>query len=248
MSRWVGYGSLHAPDTSQFQWRFPLAFQTFPAIMLLVGMVFLPESPRYLIEKERDDTAMKVLKRLHFDGTNGDWINTEYDEIKSTIEAENAVAAPSWISMFRVPQWRTRLLYVQLCCQLFPSKLTVYYSHGVAVQVFTQMTGVNVIAYYQTILYNALGITGNRNTLVAGIYNCIGPLTNLIFIVFLLDRVGRRKPMMFGAVAISITLICEAALNSVNPDGTRTGYSIAGVFFIFCITVIFSLSFGPCSW
>ncbi|RJE18102.1 MFS sugar transporter [Aspergillus sclerotialis] len=230
VSTWVGYGSLHAPDTSQFQWRFPLAFQAFPAIMLLVGMLFLPESPRYLIEKERHDTAMKVLKRLHFDGTNGEWIKTEYNEIKSTIEAENVVAAPSWISMFRVPQWRTRLL------------------HGVAVQVFTQMTGVNVIAYYQTILYNALGITGNRNTLVAGIYNCIGPLTNLIFIVFLLDKVGRRKPMMFGAVAISITLICEAALNSVNPEGKRAGYSIAGVFFIFCITIIFSLSFGPCSW
>lgn len=121
-------------------------------------------------------------------------------------------------------------------------------SHGVAVQVFTQMTGINVIGYYQTILYNALQITGNRNTLVVGIYNCVGPLTNLIFIIFLLDKVGRRKPMIFGTVAISVALICEAALNSVNPTGERTGYSIAGVFFIFCITIIFSLSFGPCSW
>lgn len=110
------------------------------------------------------------------------------------------------------------------------------------------MTGINVIGYYQTILYNALGITGHRNTLVAGIYNCLGPLANLIFIVFLLDRVGRRKPMIFGTIAMSIALICEAALDSQNPDGERTGYSIAGVAFIFCITIIFSVSFGPCSW
>lgn len=110
------------------------------------------------------------------------------------------------------------------------------------------MTGVNVIGYYQTIIYNALGITGNRNTLVAGIYNSIGPLTNLIFIVFLVDKVGRRKPMIFGTAAISIALICEAALNSRNPDGGRTEYSIASVIFIFFITIIFSLSFGPCSW
>lgn len=110
------------------------------------------------------------------------------------------------------------------------------------------MTGVNVINYYQTIMYEALGITGHRNTLVAGIYNCIGPLTNLIFIVFLLDRVGRRRPMIFGTIAISIALICEAALNSRNPGGKKIGYSIGGVFFIFCVTVIFSLSFGPCSW
>lgn len=111
------------------------------------------------------------------------------------------------------------------------------------------MTGVNVIGYYQTIMYNTLGITGNRNTLVAGIYNCVGPLTNLIFIVFLLDRVGRRKPMLFGTVTITIALICEAALNSQIKTGeVNRGYSIGGVFFIFCVTVLFSLSFGPTSW
>lgn len=245
MCRWIGYGSLHAPDTSQFQWRFPLAFQAFPAAILLVGMTFLPECPRYLIETGRYDKAMDVLRKLHFDGTNGEWIHAEYNEIKTTIEAENAVAASGWLTMFRVPQWRTRLLYASLTR---PFRKLMAPSHGVAVQVFTQMTGINVIGYYQTILYNALQITGNRNTLIVGIYNCVGPLTNLIFIVFLLDKVGRRKPMIFGTVGISVALICEAALSSVNPTGEKTGYSIAGVFFIFCITIIFSLSFGPCSW
>lgn len=109
--RWVGYGSLHAPDSSQFQWRFPLAFQTFPAMLLLVGMFFLPESPRYLIETGDYDQAMRVLRKLHFDGRNAEWVQTEYDEIKKTIQAENAVTASGWTVMFRVPQWRTRLLY-----------------------------------------------------------------------------------------------------------------------------------------
>ncbi|KKK19728.1 hypothetical protein P175DRAFT_0500238 [Aspergillus ochraceoroseus IBT 24754] len=230
ISTWVGFGSLHAPESSEFQWRFPLAFQTVPALLLFIGLFFLPESPRYLVEKEKYDEAMKILRKLHYDGTNEDWIQQEYAEITSTIEAEKAVAAPGWLIMFKVPQYRTRLL------------------HGVAVQVFTQMTGINVISYYQTIMYNALGITGSRNILVAGIYNCLGPLANLIFILFVLDRVGRRKPMMFGAVGITLALICEAALNSQNEDGTRHGYSIGGVFFIFCVTVIFSFSFGPCSW
>lgn len=110
------------------------------------------------------------------------------------------------------------------------------------------MTGINVIGYYQTILYDALGFSGHRITLVAGIYNCLGPLANLIFIVFLLDRVGRRRPMIFGTIGISIALICEAALDSQNGGGTRNGYSIAGVVFIFCVSIIFSMSFGPCSW
>ncbi|KAA8646323.1 sugar porter family MFS transporter [Aspergillus tanneri] len=230
VSTWVGFGSLHAPETSEFQWRFPLAFQTVPALLLVVGMFFMPESPRYLVEKERYEKAMRILKKLHFDGSNEEWIQREYNEIKATINAEKAVMTPGWLAMFKVPQWRTRLF------------------HGVAVQVFTQMTGVNVIGYYQTIIYNALGITGSRNILVAGIYNCVGPLTNLAFIIFLLDRVGRRKPMMFGATAIGIVLICFTGLHANNDDGSRRGYSIGGVFFIFCITIIFSLSFGPCSW
>jgi MFS family permease len=110
------------------------------------------------------------------------------------------------------------------------------------------MTGINVIGYYQTIMYKALGFTGSRNTLVAGLYNCVGPIANLIFIVFILDRVGRRKPLLFGTVGISLALICEGALNSQNPDGHRIGYSIAGVFFLFAVSVIFSLSYGPVGW
>ena len=72
-------------------------------------------------------------------------------------------------------------------------------------------------------MYDALGITGHRNTLVAGIYNVVGPIANLIFIVFLLDRVGRKRPLLLGSIGITIALICEAALGSQNPDGTRTG-------------------------
>ena len=108
-------------------------------------------------------------------------------------------------------------------------------------------------------MYNALGIEGHRAVLVAGIYNCIGPLANLIFIFFILDRVGRKKPLLVGAFAITLALFAEAGLNAANPDGTRTGYSIGGVFFLFLgtfdcktsnfahfrLTVLQSLSFSP---
>lgn len=98
-------------------------------------------------------------------------------------------------------------------------------------------------------MYGALGITGNRALLVAGIYNCMGPLANLIFIVFMIDRVGRRRPLIWGTVAIAIALICESAVNSrIDRNNPDHGLSIAGVFFIFCVTVIFSWSWGPISW
>jgi hypothetical protein len=109
--RWIGYGSLHAPDTNEVQWRFPLSFQAVPAILLFIGLFWFPESPRYLIEKEKYEEAMRVLRKLHYDGTNNDWIEKEFTEIKATITAEMSVAAPGWLVMFKVPQWRTRLMY-----------------------------------------------------------------------------------------------------------------------------------------
>lgn len=103
--------------------------------------------------------------------------------------------------------------------------------------------------YYQTQMYQALGITGQRVLLVAGIYNCVGPLANLVFIIFLIDRVGRRRPLLWGTIAISIALICEAAINSrIDKQNPDHGLSIAGVFFIFCVTAIYSWSWGPISW
>jgi hypothetical protein len=131
----VGYGSAHAEGSlGQFQWRFPLAFQAAPALLLVCGIMFFPESPRHLMEIDCEEEAMRVLRKLHFDGTNEEWIQQEFHEIKTTIAAEKAITVPGWRIMFTVPQWRTRLM------------------HGVAVQVFTQFTGINVIGYVPTLL------------------------------------------------------------------------------------------------
>ncbi|KAL7270161.1 hypothetical protein RUND412_007139 [Rhizina undulata] len=230
VSTWIGYGSAQAPDSSSLQWRFPLAFQSVPALMLAIGLIWFPESPRQLIEKDREDEAYSILRKLHFDGTNEDWLQQEFSEIRETIHREKQNTVRSWSVMFTVPVWRTRLM------------------HGVAVQVFTQLTGINVINYYQTIMYEALGIEGNRNLLVTGIYNVIGPIANFFFIFFLIDRIGRKKPLIFGTIGITVLLVLEAILNSQNPDGDKRSFSIGGVAMIFMVTIVFSFSFGPCSW
>lgn len=123
VSTWVGYGSHHMPDTSSFQWRFPLAFQTFPSALLCLGMLWLPETPRHLIATDQLDDGMRTLRKLHFDGSNDEWIKSEFNEIKLTLDAEKAATAPGWMIMFKVPQWRKRLML------------------GTLVQVFTQFTG-----------------------------------------------------------------------------------------------------------
>lgn len=97
-------------------------------------------------------------------------------------------------------------------------------------------------------MYKALGFTGGKAILISGIYNCVGPLANLIFIVFILDKVGRRKPLLIGTVCITIALICEGVINSQNTAGANKNLSNAGVAFLFMVTIIFSWSFGPISW
>jgi hypothetical protein len=91
--------------------------------MLVSGMMFFPESPRYLVETDRADEALRVLKKLHFDGSNEEWIQSEFNEMKLTIDAERAITAPGWLVMFTVPAWRTRLM------------------HATLIQMFGQMTG-----------------------------------------------------------------------------------------------------------
>lgn len=85
VSTWVGYGSRHTSDASSFQWRFPLAFQIIPSAFLVIGLIWLPESPRYLIEKDRDDVGLKTLRKLHYNGSNDEWIqmNTTRSEPQS---------------------------------------------------------------------------------------------------------------------------------------------------------------------
>ncbi|OBS23730.1 hypothetical protein FPOA_04278 [Fusarium poae] len=176
VSTWVGYGSHHMPDTPSFQWRFPLAFQAFPSALLCLGMLWLPETPRHLIATDQ----------------------SEFNEIKLTIDAEKAATAPGWMIMFKVPQWRKRLMLGTL----------------VQLKLLTSVLGINVIGYYQTIMYESLGITGKTNLLVAGIYNCTGPLANLVSIILISDKIGRKGPLIYGIIAISIALVLESVVNS----------------------------------
>ena len=79
-------------------------------MVLAIGMIFVPESPRYLIEKNQYSEAMRVLRKMHYDGTNDGWIEAEFNQICQTIESEKSIAAPGWTPMFTVPKWRTRML------------------------------------------------------------------------------------------------------------------------------------------
>jgi len=229
VANWVGYGCQFIQ--SDVSWRLPLGLQILPAGLLFFGIHFLPYSPRWLLEAGRDDEAKEVVYHLH--DKDMESAELEYLEMYDTIKAEMKVRSHKLADL-----WSTRAM----------KKRTLV---AVGVQVFCQFTGINVINYFGPIMYESLGVIGSKALLVQGIYGAVGPIANLFFITLILDRVGRKKPLIFGAASMVVTFSILAAIVATNPPGDLNVNHIAqraGIAMIFLTSVNFSLSFGPVSW
>ncbi|KAF8910867.1 general substrate transporter [Mucidula mucida] len=235
VANWVGYGCQYID--SDASWRLALAMQLVPAGCLLVGIQFLPFSPRWLLEVGRDEEAHKVVQQLHGAKTPEQLAvaDAEFTEMYETIKAEQLMKSKRLSDLWSTPAILRRTL---VAC---------------GVQIFSQFTGINVINYFGPQMYESLGVTGSKGLLVQGIYGAVGPIANLFFIIFILDRVGRKKPLLYGAGSFVVTFSILAAIVATNPPGAPADQvnataQRAGIAMIFLTSVNFSLSFGPVSW
>jgi hypothetical protein len=106
--------------------RFPLAFQNLPGLILIAGIWFLDESPRWLMEKDRHEEAKEVLYRIR-GNVPAETVELEFREIRDVIAADRAVGNTSWKTIITKPSWRKRLIL------------------GCGVQAFGPLSGINVI-------------------------------------------------------------------------------------------------------
>lgn len=231
LTGFVTYGCYFA-SYGQFQWRFPLAVQLLPCTVLLVGSFFLPESPRWLIGKDRHDEAWNVTRRLHAnqkkDPTHS-YAHAEYNQMMAQIQFEKQHDA---VGMLK----QAKLAFSQ---RSFQKRLGL----GFLVQFGNQCTGALVINNYNAQLFTGLGVTGSLPLLLLGFFNLTtvpGNLFNGLFI----DRFGRRRFVLTGCIGIIVCLSCEAAMTAVfveNPanSSNRVGLGF-GVFFIFAYVVFYS--------
>ncbi|KAB8272391.1 general substrate transporter [Aspergillus minisclerotigenes] len=232
VAQWTGYGcSLH---TGAITWRLPLAIQAVPAVILCFGVWFLPESPRWLIEKGRAEAGREILARLHSnrDRSNIHMVEAEIAQINDSIAEERRSAVHSWRELLSKARWRHRLL---LAC---------------GIQAFTQCSGTNIISNYNPGLYRTLGLKGTTPLMLQGIWGALAQFWNTVFMLFI-DRVGRRKLLIPSLLGMGATMCIEAALAqanggfrdpSVNPDAVRAAIAM---FFVFSI---FFTSLGLISW
>ncbi|PSN68777.1 general substrate transporter [Corynespora cassiicola Philippines] len=215
VAQWLGYGCSF--NSTQFSWRFPLAFQNVPSIVLLVGIFFLQESPRWLMEKDRHEEAMASLSKLRR-GIDEELIELEFREIRDVILADRAVGNVSWMSIITKPSWRKRLLL------------------GCGVQAFGPLSGINVINYYGPRIYEILGISTRESLLIVGISGALSIVYATIGL-WLLDRVGRVKPLLVSAAGLASALLVNAVqgqyFNQSNINQLRSMVAMNFVFSLF---------------
>ncbi|KAK9366879.1 general substrate transporter [Lipomyces kononenkoae] len=224
-ANWIGFACSYA--TGAFQWRFPLAFQCLPALIVLIGIFWLPFSPRWLLEKDRVEEAYEILKKLHGAETveEEELLEAEFLQMKEQIRYDMSLRATGISSLLKKKGNQKRLAI------------------SVAVQAFTQLTGVNVMNYYQTDLYAGLGITGHTVLLLSGIFGLDGPTFNLLGIL-LVDSWGRKRTLWITNIAMAISITCVMVLTAVFQQSNNQvgkGFAIA---FLFIFSGIYSFGYN----
>lgn len=231
VANWVGYGCAFLRSSAQF--RVPLGIQIVPALALFVGMFVLPYSPRWLAKQGRHEESRQTLVRLHGGRRTAklDVIEAEFQEMLVQIEweKENLATTPLDLMKGRPNIHRT------LC--------------GTLVQAMCQWTGINVASYFGPAIYASLGFDDQRQLLINGIYGAWGLVITAIFIHFIVDKLGRRPPLIYGAFAMAICLAWQAAIGAQFKKGAGNySMGLAGVASFFCFSWAFSWSYGPVSW
>lgn len=238
----VPKGGCTAQSTAS--WRVPLGIQIFPAICLALGMIFFPESPRWLVLVGQDDKAYDILKFLRRKLSDQD-IEKEYLEIKAEVLFEAGYTERKFgsISGFALEMAR----YWDLIYTKAHFKRVFI---GSAVMFFQQFIGCNAIIYYAPTIFGQLGLSDNTTSLLGtglyGIVNCLSTLPAM----FLIDRVGRKPLLLSGAVGTFISLVIVAGIVG-KYDGQLDVYKNAGrtaIAFIFIYDVNFSYSWAPIGW
>ncbi|KAK7203032.1 general substrate transporter [Myxozyma melibiosi] len=228
---WIGYGC-YLGFRSDNQWRVPLGIQIIPAGILGGLIFFFPESPRWLLDKDRHEDGLKTLARLYANGdVDSALVRVEYDEIVSAINEERENGLHSWRELFFVKSNFRRLF---ICISL---------------QASIQMTGVSAIQYYSPTIFAQIGLSTGRTLLFQAI-NSIIALIGQGFCIALVDITGRRWPLICGNLGNCMTFIAGAILLAKFPPGGDNPRS-AQIGFIattWIYNFFFSSMCGPLSW
>jgi MFS family permease len=222
----MNYGFTFIPH-SDVSWRFPLAFQCFFAIITIALVHITPESPRWLIMKNRVGEAQNILARLLSKPDNDPFVTSEIRNLVAAVHHEAEVQES--VALKEILTWKSK--------QQTLRRMLL----GAGTAFFQQMGGTNVIAYYlPVVLTRSVGLS-SRMALILSAVDSMSLMFWGSIAALLIDRVGRKRLMLMGVAASSVCFALVAVgLRYGGPD--NKGMSIMAVVFIFVYYVFYGMS------
>ncbi|TFK57052.1 general substrate transporter [Heliocybe sulcata] len=209
---------------SDMSWRIPLFIQCIIGAILAAGSLVMPESPRWLIDVDRDAEGMRVLVDLHGGDPEDVIAKAEYQEIKDrVIQERESGEARSYAVMWK--KYKRRVLL------------------AMSSQAFAQLNGINVISYYAPRVFEEAGWLGRDAILMTGI-NSIFYIASTVPTWWLVDRWGRRPILLSGAVLTGISLAATGWWMYIDVPETPRAVVVCVIIY----NASFGYSWGPLPW
>ena len=215
-------------------YRIPIAVQFAWSLVLFTGMMFLPETPRYLIRSGKPEKAAKALATLRRLPTDHPAIGEELAEVKAHHDHELSIGAASYLDCFRKPLRKRQLT-------------------GCALQALQQLTGINFIFYYGTTYFKKSGVSSPFviSMITAAVNVCSTPPG-----MYMTDKWGRRPLLLFGAIGMCISQFivgmtgtfssgqdAKGAVTVTNATGQKVAVAFSCIYISF-----FASTWGPMAW
>lgn len=217
-------GSYRIPTAIQFAW----------AIILITGMLLLPETPRYLVKRGKHDKAARALGTLRRLPAEHPSIQEELQEIKADHEYQLTLGTASYLDCFRGEMRKKQLT-------------------GCAIQALQQLSGINFIFYYGTQFFKNSGI---NNPFVISMITSAVNVGSTIPGLYAVDKWGRRPLLLWGAVGMCISQFIVAILGTTTTGQDAQGNIIvknlpaqqASIAFVCIFIFFFASTWGPLGW
>lgn len=212
-------------------WRWMFWVELVPAITFMLSLFFIPESPRFLVAKQKKEKALVVLKKLYGEGVGQE----KLAEIDSSLAADHH--KPRLSDLYDKTLGRIRpIVWV-----------------GIGLASFQQLVGINVVFYYGTVLWQAVGFVESDALLINVVSGALS-IAAVIAALVLVDRLGRKPLLVIGSVGMSITLalvVIAFSTGSLSADNTLELSDSMGVLALVAANlyvIFFNFSWGPVMW
>ncbi|KAK5706710.1 Plasma membrane low glucose sensor [Elasticomyces elasticus] len=219
----VNYSTQNRQDTGSY--RIPLAIQFAWSIIIVLGMLFLPETPRFLIKQDKLDKAAKSLSRLRRLPIDHPSLVEELSEVEANHRYEMSISKASYLDCFKGTVGK-RL------------------ATGCLLQGLQQLTGVNFIFYYGTRYFERAGF--DDPFIIQVITNCVNVASTFPGL-YLVEKMGRRNLLLMGAIGMAVCQFVVAITGTVAGT-TDQAAQRAAIAFVCIYIFFFASSWGPVAW